>query len=129
MGILQIVGVALLLTFTILLVREQRPSLALLLSMATGILLFALMLPALRALIESLQSIATRAAVHSAFLGTLLKVLAIAYISEFAAQSIRDAGLDGTAAKVEFAGKILILVQAMPLLQMILDTILKLLAK
>ena len=58
------------------------------------------------------------------YLNTLLKIMGIAYLAEFGSQICRDAGEGVIAGKVEFAGKLLILVMALPLLAAVLETIL-----
>lgn len=57
---------------------------------------------------------------------TVLKIIGIAYIAEFGAQIVRDAGQDGIASKIELTGKVLIMVLAIPIISIIIDTILKL---
>ncbi len=127
MEMFQLVGVALLLGFLILLLREQKPIFAIVISLCAGVLLFVALLGKIELILDMMQRIAKRANVQPAFIETLLKIIGIAYIAEFAAQTLRDAGLDSVAAKVELAGKVFILVLALPILQLILDTILKLL--
>jgi len=51
----------------------------------------------------------------------ILKVIGIAYIAEFGAQVCRDAGEGAVAAKVELAGKALVLLLALPIVYAILD--------
>jgi stage III sporulation protein AD len=129
MGLIQWVGIALLLAFIILLLREQKPLFATALTLAAGALLLFFLFDKIEAILQSMRQFALRAGVQGLFVETLLKIVGIAYITEFAAQTVRDAGLESIAAKVELAGKVFILLLAVPLLQMILDTILKLLAK
>ncbi|MGQ0512778.1 SpoIIIAC/SpoIIIAD family protein, partial [Bacillus sp. D-CC] len=47
---------------------------------------------------------------------TLLTIIGIAYIAEFGAQITKDAGQGAIASKIELAGKILILVMAIPII-------------
>ena len=53
----------------------------------------------------------------------ILKVLAVAYITDFTAQLCRDAGEASIGSKVELAGKIIIFYLAMPILTAILELI------
>jgi len=61
------------------------------------------------------------------FLETILKIIGIAYIAEFGAQMTRDAGQGAIASKIELAGKVLILVMAVPIIQIIIETVIDLL--
>ena len=62
------------------------------------------------------------------FFPVIIKVLAVAYITDFTAQLCRDAGEDSVSSKVELAGKITIFYIAMPILTAILELIKQLLS-
>lgn len=66
---------------------------------------------------------AERAHIHPLYLQILLKVMGIAYIAEFGAQICRDAGEGTIAGKIEFAGKIFIVILAVPLISQVLESI------
>lgn len=57
------------------------------------------------------------------FFPIILKILAIAYITDFTAQLCKDAGENSIGSKVELAGKVIIFYAAMPILTAILDLI------
>ena len=61
------------------------------------------------------------------YLQTILKIIGIAYIAEFGSQVCRDAGEGAVANKIEFAAKVLIMVMAVPIIALVLDTIVRLL--
>ncbi len=61
------------------------------------------------------------------FLETILKIIGIAYIAEFGAQVTRDAGQDSIASKIELAGKVLIMVMAIPIITVMIETIIQIL--
>jgi stage III sporulation protein AD len=127
MEILQIVGLALAATVFILIVRERAPSFAFLLGLVVSILLFLFVLQKVGTVIGFLENLANQADVSNMFLQTILKIIGVAYVAEFGAQICRDAGQGAIAQKVEMVGKLLILVLAVPILQVIVDTILHLL--
>ena len=68
--------------------------------------------------------VASEAKVSNVYVETLLKIIGIAYIAEFGAQITKDAGQGAIASKIELAGKILILVMAIPILTVVIETIL-----
>lgn len=125
MDILQIVGLGLIAAFLVLTVKWQSPAAALLIPLLTGVFLFAILVPPIRVILEEIQSLALQANVDLKLLGTILKIIAIAYIAEFGAQLVRDSGETGLASKIEFAGKILILVLAIPVVRVVIDTIMQ----
>ena len=73
-----------------------------------------------------LERIAINANVNIIYVETILKIIGIAYIAEFAAQITKDAGQGAIASKIELAGKILILAMAIPILTVMIETIIKL---
>ncbi|MCL6581293.1 MAG: stage III sporulation protein AD [Firmicutes bacterium] len=127
MEIVQVVGLALVAVVLLLVLRGQRPELAVLLSLVVGLTVFLMVAQRLQAVIEFLGRLAARAGVSQLYLNTVLKVVGIAYIAEMGAQVCRDAQEGSVASKVELAGKILILFVAMPVVMAILETILEVL--
>jgi len=77
--------------------------------------------------IQVLEDLALKANINLIFLKTILKIIGIAYIAEFGAQIVRDAGQESIASKIELAGKILIMVMAIPIVSVIIETVVKLL--
>jgi stage III sporulation protein AD len=125
--IIQIVGLGLLTTVLVLIIKEQKPMFAFLLSAFTGIVIFLFLIGKISAVIQVLEDLAAKADINVIFLKTILKIIGIAYIAEFGAQIVRDAGQESVAAKIELAGKILILVMAIPIVSVIIETVIKLL--
>ena len=72
-----------------------------------------------------LQTLANKANIDVVYLNTVFKILGIAYLASFCSEICRDAGENSIAVKVEFAGKILILVLAIPILMAVMQSILK----
>jgi stage III sporulation protein AD len=124
---IQIVGLGLISTVLILVVREQKPMFAFLLAAFTGLFIFLYVIGKIEAVITVLEQLADRSGIPSIYLKTILKIIGIAYIAEFGAQIVRDAGQEGIASKIEFAGKVLILVLSLPIISVIVETVLGLL--
>lgn len=127
MDILQIVGIGLLTTVLILVIREQKPMFAFLLAAFVGVAIFLSLIGKIDNVVSVLEELADRSGIPAVYLKTMLKVIGIAYIAEFGAQIVRDAGLESVASKIEFAGKMLILVMAVPIISVIVETVLNLL--
>lgn len=127
MEILYVVGFALVVAVFAVLLREERPEMALLLVLGFGVLIFILVLGKMGAVIGLFRDLSRLAGVDELYLTTLLKILGIAYIAEFGAQICRDAGEGTIASKIEMVGKILILVLALPIFVAIMEVIVRLL--
>ncbi|GIP25376.1 stage III sporulation protein AD [Paenibacillus sp. J23TS9] len=127
MEIIQVVGLGLIATILIMVVKEQKPMFAFLLAAATGVLIFMFLMGKISTVISELERMAKSSGVEMIYLKTILKIIGIAYIAEFGAQVVRDAGQENIASKIELAGKILIMVLAVPIIGIIIETVLKLL--
>ncbi|MCE4047089.1 MULTISPECIES: stage III sporulation protein AD [Bacillaceae] len=121
--ILQIVGVALISTFLALIIKEQKPNIAFLLVVFVGCVIFLFLVDQIASIIEMVERIALNAKVNTVYVETILKIIGIAYIAEFAVQITKDAGQGAIASKIELAGKILILAMAVPILTVLVETI------
>jgi stage III sporulation protein AD len=125
--IIQIVGLGLIATILSLLVKEQKPLFAFLLAAFTGVLIFLFLIGKISAVIRMIENLAIQSNIDMIFLKTILKIIGIAYIAEFGAQIVRDAGQESIASKIELAGKILIMTMAIPIITVIIETVIKLL--
>ncbi|MCX7571501.1 stage III sporulation protein AD [Tumebacillus sp. DT12] len=127
MEIIQIVGLGLSATILLVVLRGQSPQIAFLLSLLVGVFIFIFLLDKIQVVIYLLQRLSVQAGIEMIFLQTILKIIGIAYIAEFAAQIAKDSGEGSIAAKIELAGKVLILVLALPIVQRVIETVLNLL--
>ncbi|MFS0780977.1 stage III sporulation protein AD [Bacillus sp. 1P06AnD] len=123
---LKIVGIALLATFLATLLKEQKPNFAFLLVIFVGCTIFLMLVDKIYNIIHMIEALAEQAKVNMVYLETILKIIGIAYIAEFASQITKDAGQGTLASKIELGGKILILSMAIPILTVLIETILNL---
>ena len=128
MEILQIVGGGLIVAVLIVIIKQQRPEMAMQLSLAFGAIVLLLILGKVAGVIEVLKELTQRANVNQFYLSTILKIIGVAYIAEFGAQVCRDAGEGAVASKVELAAKVMIIVLAVPIVVAIIESLLKLLS-
>ncbi len=127
MEILQVVALGLVVAVFAVLLRRERPEMAMLLALGFGVIVFLMVLNKLGTIITVFQDVTRRAQVDELYLATLLKILGIAYIAEFGAQVCRDSGEGTVANKIEMAGKVLIMILALPIFAAILEVIIRLL--
>lgn len=126
MDIIQIVGLGLVATILTLTIKEQKPIFGFMLALVTGIIIFLFLIGKISEVIRILERMAVQANINMIYLETILKIIGIAYIAEFGAQITRDAGQGAIASKIELAGKVLILVMAVPILTVIIETVISL---
>lgn len=107
--------------------ERTKPMFAFLLAAATGILIFLFLIGKIGGVISTLQRLAESSGMETVYLKTVFKIIGIAYIAEFGAQIVRDAGQESIASKIELAGKVLIMTLAVPIIGIIIETVMKLL--
>ncbi|MGH4125671.1 MAG: stage III sporulation protein AD [Clostridium sp.] len=125
MEIIKVVAFAFMALFIVFIFKDRRDDLAIQVSIAAGILIFLFMINKLTIIMSFLQTLANRANIDVVYLNTVFKILGIAYLASFCSEICRDAGENSIGAKVEFSGKILILVLAIPILMAVMQSILK----
>jgi len=124
--IAQITGIGLIATILIIVIKSQKPELAVQLSIITGVVIFMMVVSKFTAIIGILSDLAKRANIDGVYITTLLKIIGIAYIAEFGAEISEDAGEGSIASKIELAGKVMIMFLAVPIITSLLDLIVKL---
>ena len=72
--------------------------------------------------IQQINGLLSASGLSAEYAAILFKSLGICFLAQFAADSCRDAGESALAAKVELAGKITIVVLALPLFEQIAST-------
>lgn len=126
MEIMPLLALGIIWTVLVVILRPLRPELATLLAAAAGVMLLLLVLGKVRGAVAALAQMAERAELNPVFLRTTLKVVGLAYLAGFAGQICRDAGEGAMAGKIEFVGKVGILLLALPVVWAVLETLLKL---
>jgi len=127
MEIMQIVGFGIVVTILLVVLRQERPEMAIQLSVVAGILIFLALVGRILSVLNVLENLSLRVNLDSLYFETILKIIGIAYVAEFGAQVCRDANEGAVAGKIEFAGKILIIILAVPIIGAILETVINLL--
>ncbi|MCP9224878.1 stage III sporulation protein AD [Bacillus mycoides] len=118
------VGLGLVATFLAAVLNQHKSSITSLFIVFIGSMMFLLLIDQIHSILQMIERVASEAKVSNVYVETLLKIIGIAYIAEFGAQITKDAGQGAIASKIELAGKILILVMAIPILTVVIETIL-----
>ena len=123
MDITKVIALGLIGTIFSVLLKKENPQIAMLTAAATGILIFLMLCSPLGELISLLRETAEQAGVGEGYFGIVLKVIGIAYLTQFGAQLCADAGESAIAAKIELAGKVLMMAAAAPVLTGLMETV------
>ena len=118
MKISVIIGIALIAMILCVLLKGYRPEYSVFLSLTAGILILLMTLDALVPVMETLIELIEISGQGREAFTILLKALGVCFITQLA--SCKDAGEGAIASKVELAGKVVILLLAMPLFEQII---------
>ena len=92
-------------------------------SVAVGVLIISMLYGDLGNVVQVFRSLAETSGLPDGHAALLLKVLGIAYLSQFGASLAADCGEKLIAEKIEFAGKIFIIALSTPLFVTLIDAI------
>jgi len=127
MRIFQIVAVGILGTVLAITIKKQSPETAILITITASVLIFLMVLPMLGEAVNIISRLGEMADAHASYVGLALRVVGVAYMAELGASVCTDAGETAIAAKVDLAGRVIILVMALPIVIDILQIITRLL--
>lgn len=121
MEVVKIVGISIFAVVMIIVLKNQRPEMALMLSIATGIMIMLFALYKMSSVVNVLNDLVTKSGINKEFLLIIIKVIGIAYIVEFGKNICIDAGQSSIATKLEMAGKVIIVVLTIPLISSLVN--------
>lgn len=121
---MKLVGLALISTILCLIIKKDRPEMAMFIGILTGIMILLSVTYKFNFIIESINELANKANIPTMYISLIIKLIGIAYLMEFAIQICKDCGEGNIAAKLEFGGKIIVMTMSFPILVSIIDMIL-----
>lgn len=114
------VGVLLCAAVLAAVLRAHRPELALGLSIAAGALVVGLLLQELAPLVSSIRRMLTVGGLSETALFVVLRAAGVCFVTQWAADTCRDAGQAALAGKAELVGRVLLLLMTVPLFEQVL---------
>lgn len=125
--IIKIIGVGLISVIIIMILKQYKPEFAIYVSIIAGIIIIFLILDKLTGIISLLSTLSNKASVNNEFILILLKITAIAFLSEFAVSICKDSGEAAIASKIDFASKVIMVAISVPIIAGLLELIIKIL--
>ena len=102
--------------------KKYNPEISMLVAVGAGGVVFALILSKISPALNQVNSLLTRAGMPVEYGGILLKSLGICFLCQFSSDACKDAGQSALASKVELAGKLMIVLIALPMIEDITQT-------
>ena len=112
---MQIIGIAIISTTLCLVIKKDRPEIAMFIGILTGVVILSSVIFKLGFIIANIPSV---------YITLIIKLIGIAYLMEFAIQLCKDCGEGTIASKLEFGGKIIVMTMSFPILLSIVEMVL-----
>lgn len=127
MEIVKVIGIGLIALIFIVILRQYKPEFVIYISLLAGALILTLSFTKISAIIELLNNLSSKIAIHKEFLNLLIKITGIAILTEFSVSICKDLGETAIANKIDMGGKVIIISMSIPIMAGLLETILKIL--
>ena len=121
MNITAIAGFCIISAILALVLRQYKPELALVLSMACSVVVLLFLLDSVADIRSQLEGLLANTPLPPELLEAVFKGLGVCVLSELAASLCRDAGETAIAVKAELAGKVALMIIGMPLFYRLLQ--------
>jgi|SRR5690625_1791222 len=128
MDIMQIVALGLLASLLYIVLKDIHAPFAFLIVFITTIFIFLFVVQQIELVFQVIHTLGEKANVDHFYLQTIFKIIGIAYITEIGSHLTKDAGLQSVATNIELAGKIFILILAIPIITAVIEAILNFLS-
>lgn len=104
-------------------IRTIRPEYAAYLILAAGLIIAVLGASRLAVILDTLKTIGTFIKIRHTYLETLLKMVGVTYVAEFASGICKDTGHASLGVQIEMFGKLTILVISAPVILALLEAL------
>lgn len=121
--IFKIIGLALVVVVAVMVVKQTKPEIALLVGVAGSILIFFYIIDLLEQAFGVFSYVLDVTGLNSELFIVLLKIIGVGYLTEFSANLCTDSGNSAIASKIMLAGKLVIFVLAIPIIKSLIDII------
>jgi len=124
MGIFQVVATGVLCAVLAITIKKQSPEVALIITIASSVLIFLMIMPMLTQAVGVIANIGAMLDSGGAqYVSLALRVIGVAYMAQLGASVCADAGETAIAAKIDLGGRVIIMVLAMPIVIDIIGTV------
>lgn len=122
MNIIGICVIAVISSIIAIALKNSTPEISLVLSIITGVIILISIATYLPLFTDKIEALILKTGMNPEYAKILLKAVGICFICQFSSDICKDSGQSALSGKVELAGKILILISALPLIEKILET-------
>lgn len=126
MEIYKIAAVGIISVILIVYLKSVNAELAVIVGVASGILILLLSVSYIKEFIVFFEEVAKTGGIDNSVFKLVLKIIAISYLIEFSSSVATDFGQTSLANKIQFAGKLIMVSLAIPLIKNMIDFVVSL---
>lgn len=123
MNIFKVIGFALIAVSLIMILKNQRPEIALMCVIASSIIMLVFVFDEIKSVVVLLNNLIETSSINKSLLIIVLKVIGISYVVEFGRNICIDAGENSIASKIEMAGKVIIVSLSIPIITSLVEMV------
>ncbi|MGN1013258.1 MAG: stage III sporulation protein AD [Clostridia bacterium] len=123
MTIFKIIGFGIIAVSLIIILKNQKPEIALICVIASSIIMLAFIFDELKSVISLINSLILNSSIDSSYIKIILKVIGISYLVEFGKDICKDAGESAIANKIEMAGKVIVVSVSIPVIASLIEIV------
>lgn len=119
----KIIIVVLICALISVLLKTYKPEIAIFFTLAVSLFVLFYLVQELNEIVGVLKTFGEKAKIPSVYMGILLKMVGISYLTEFASSLCKDAGQGTLGTNIEIVARVSMLILSIPVLKSILDFI------
>lgn len=123
MTIFKIVGFGIIALSLIIILKNQKPEIALMCVIASSVIMISFIFDELKSVISLISTLMSNSSVNSTYIIIILKIIGISYLVEFGKDICKDAGESAIANKIEIAGKVIVVSLSIPVVASLLEIV------
>lgn len=123
MNIVALIGIALISVVLSIMLKKTNPEYSIILSIITGIFLLGNILSFITNIFDQVKDLISSSGISTEHMMSLFKALGICFLTQFSVDTCNDAGQSALASKIEFIGKVMIIMISIPMMQEIIKMV------
>lgn len=123
MIVFRVIGIGIVSTILILILKEEKSEMALMCAIAASIIILLYIISQFTPIVNMINKLLDNAGINKEYLRIILKIVGISYMVEFGKNICKDAGENAIANKIEIAGKVVIISLSIPVVNSLVEIV------
>lgn len=123
MDIFRIIGIGIVGAIMVLMLKQSKSEISILLGVATGVIILIIVISSLNDVILAFNKLVAKSGISQELFSGLLKIIGVGYVTEYSANICEDMGSPSIGKKIQLAGKLAIFLMALPIVTALIDII------